>query len=200
MELKFDFEPESQYYVLRFEAGAYETVPFIRELRFWGVDRVPCPRLSTFAALIALKKHPVIAVTLSDVALNPPVCAALTKHFQVEIHPGKYDINRRDLAGGDRIIAPARLRNAKAPSDLVEGSESLTWISLQDLSGPLGGDIRTNIDAFNLSESDKNLIVALCCAGKDVGHIALDNAEPGIENTFHQIGLELIRSFDGSQV
>lgn len=192
MELKFDYAPESQFYVLRFEAGSYESVPFIRELRFWGVDRVPCPRLSALAALIALKNHPVMAVTLSSVALNPPVCAALTRHFEVEIHPGKYDINRRDLAGGERIIAPRRLKDATTASSSVEGAETLTWISLQDLGGPLGGLVRTSVDAFDLSESDKNLIVALCCAGKDVGHIVLEDAEPAIADTLHQIGLELI--------
>jgi len=192
MELKFEYTPESQYYVLRFEAGAYESVPFIRELRFWGVDRVPCPRLSTLAALIALKDHPMLAVTLSGVAINPPVCAALARHFEVEIHPSKYDINRRDLAGGDRIVAPVRLREAGAVSAGIEGAEELTWISLNDLGGPLGGLIRTNVDAFDLSESEKNLIVALCCAGKNVGHILCDHDAPGIAETLHRIGLELI--------
>ena len=192
MELKFTHAPESQFYTIGFDPGAYESTPFIRELRFWGVDRVPCPRLSTLAALIALKDHPMTAVTLKGVAINPPVCAALTRHFNVEIHPSNYDINRRDLAGGEKIIAPARLKNAGNQATVIEGSEALTWISLDDLSGPLGGLIRTNVDAFDLSEGEKNLIVALCCAGKEVGHIVLDDAAPGMADTLHQIGLELI--------
>ena len=192
MELKFTHTPESQFYTIGFEPGAYESTPFIRELRFWGVDRVPCPRLSTLAALIALKDHPMIAVTLSGVAINPPVCAALARHFNVEIHPSKYDINRRDLAGGDKIVAPVRLKNAGNHAPHVGGSEALTWISLDDLSGQLGGLIRTNVDAFDLSESDKNLIVALCCAGKEVGHIVLEDALPEMADTLHQIGLELV--------
>jgi hypothetical protein len=198
MELRFDYSPERQFYCVRFEAGAYESVPFIRELRFWGVGRVPCPRLSTFAALIALKNHPLIAVTLSGVAINPPVCAALAQHFNVEIHPAKYDINRRDLAGGERIIAPVRLNRTGDQSGRVEGSEELTWISLDDLSGPLGGLVRTNIDAFDLNENEKSLIVALCCAGKDVGHIVLEDAEPQIATTLHRIVLELILASDGT--
>ena len=198
MELKFDYAPERQYYCLRFEAGAYESVPLIRELRFWGVGRVPCPRLSTLAALIALKTHPMIAVTLSGVAINPPVCAALTQYFGVEIHPSKYDINRRDLAGGERIITPVRLSRSGDASGSVDGSEELSWISLDDLGGPLGGLVRTNIDAFDLSESEKDLIVALCCAGKDVGHIVLEEAERDLATTLHRIGLELILPVDGA--
>lgn len=196
MELSFDYSPERQFYVVRFEAGAYESVPFIRELRFWGVGRVPCPRLSTLAALIALKNHPMIAVTLSGVAINPPVCAALSRHFEVEIHPATYDINRRDLAGGERIVAPVRLNREGGQPGLIEGSEELTWVSLDDLRGPFGGLIRTNVDAFDLRESEKSLIVALCCAGKDVGHIILDEAEPGTAETLHRIGLELILTSD----
>ncbi|MBT8460293.1 MAG: hypothetical protein KJN60_11530 [Boseongicola sp.] len=192
MELKFDYAPESQFYALRFEAGAYESVPFIRELRFWGVSRVPCPRLTTLAALIVLRSHAVTSVTLSDVALNPPVCTALARHFDVEIHPLNYDINRRDLAGGERIVGPRRLKDASNQPTDVEGLEELNWISLHDLGGQLGGQIRTNLDAFDLNEIDKNLIVALCCSGKDVGHIVLDRVEPGIAETIHRIGLELI--------
>lgn len=193
MELSFDYAPDRQFYAVRFEAGAYESVPFIQELRFWGVSRMPCPRLSTLAALLTLKNHPMIALTLSDAALNPPVCAALSLHFGVEIHPSTYNINRRDLAGGDKTVAP--IRYSHTPPDRrkpVAASEELAWISLDDLSGPFGGTIRTNIDAFDLGESEKNLIVALCCAGKDLGHIALYQADPAIEDVLHRIGLELI--------
>lgn len=192
MELSFDYAPERQFYAVRFEAGDYETVPFIQELRFWGVSRVPCPRLTTLAALMTLKNHPMIALTLNGAALNPPVCAALSLHFGVEIHPATYSINRRDLAGGDKIVTPVRFGHSSEMRKPVAASEELAWISLDDLNGPFGGAIRTNIDAFDLGESEKNLIVALCCAGKDVGHISLDDADPAIENVLHRIGLELI--------
>jgi len=192
MDFSFDYAPDRLFYALRFEAGAHESVPFIRELRFWGVDRVPCPRLSTMAALIALKNHPLTAITLSHGAMNRPVCTALSRHFGVEIHPAKYDFDRRELAGGDKIVAPGRFTGAGGQRRCVEGAEALNWISLDDLRGPFGGIVRTNVDAFDLTESDKNLIVALCCAGKDVGHVMLEGAEPGVAEVLHLIGLELI--------
>ena len=195
MELSFDYAPDRQFYVLRFKAGAYETVPFIGELRFWGVERVPCPCLSTLAALIALKSHHLTAVKLNGVELAPPVCTALSRHFGVEIYPAKFDVNRRNLAGGEKVIAPVRFNRAFGRQWLAEGAEVLTWISLDDLRGPFGGLVRTNIDAFDLTENEKNLIVALSCAGKDVGHIMLDGPGNGYARLLHGIGLEL---FDGS--
>lgn len=196
MEISFDYAPDRQFYALRLKAGAYESVPFLRELRFWGVDRAPCPHLSTLAALIALKKHHLTTVTLSGVEVSPPVCTALSRHFGVEIHPAKYLVNRRDLAGGDKVIAPVRFNRAVGRQWLVEGAEVLTWTSLDDLRGPFGGVVRTNIDAFDLTESEKNLIVALSCAGKDVGHIMLDGSEDGYARVLHRIGLELIDTSD----
>lgn len=192
MELSFDYAPDRRFYALRFGAGIYESVPFIRELRFWGVDRVPCPSLSTMAALIALKTHPLTVVTLRTGMVTPSVCTALSQHFGVEIHPATYDFDRRELAGGDKTIFPVRLARAGGKNWPVERAEVLTWISLDDLGGPIGGLVRTNIDAFDLTESEKALIVALCCAGKDVGHIVLDGAEPALGRVLHRIGLELI--------
>lgn len=192
MELSFDYVPDRQFYALRFKAGEYESVPFLRELRFWGVDRVPCPRLSTMAALITLKNHPLTAVTLSNAAVNPPVCTALSRHFGVEIYPATYDANRRDLVGGEKVIAPVRCTHAGSQRQLLGGVEALTWISLNDLGGPFGGLVRTNVDAFDLTESEKNLIIALCCAGKDVGHVMLDGAGTDYAQVLHRIGLELI--------
>ena len=192
MDISFDYSRDRQYYALRFSAGPFESVPFLRELRLWGVDRFPCPRLSTLAALIALKDHPVEAIILQDIAMNPPICTALSNHFDVEIHPAKYDNDRRDLAGGEKIVAPMRFSHAFDRGLPGNGAEALTWISLDDLGGPFGGTIRTNVDAFDLTESEKNLIVALCCAGKDVGHIILGGVDPGLSRTIHSIGLELI--------
>lgn len=192
MELSFDHLPDRQFYVIRFKAGAYETVPFISEIRFWGVERTPCPRLSTLAAMIALKDHPVSAITLPKVAINPQVCSALSRHFEVEIHPATYDINRRDLAGGEKSVRPSRLGSTGRLPTATAGYEILTWMSLDDLGGPLGGLIRTNIDAFALTELEKNLIVALTCSGKDVGHIAVKGADPELSQVFHRIGLELV--------
>ncbi|WP_425091510.1 hypothetical protein [Tropicimonas sp. S265A] len=197
MELSFDYAPDRQFYVVRFTAGSYESVPIIREMRFWGVDRAPCPRLSTMAALLALKHHPMATVTLKDAAVNPPVCTALSQYFDVEIHPDRYDVNRRDLAGGEKIVAPARFSQA-GKQNFVEGSEALTWISLEDLRGPFGGHVRTNLDAFDLTEDEKNLIIALCCAGRDVGHIVMDKARPELAEVLHRIGLELVDLSDAA--
>ncbi|MDJ0858651.1 MAG: hypothetical protein QNJ03_06210 [Dinoroseobacter sp.] len=196
MELSFDFVPDRQYFAIRFTAGAYESVPFIRELRFWGVDRVPCPRLSTLASLIALQTHHLTHVTVRDAEINPPVCTALQNHFGVEIHPSTYDVDRRDLTGGEKLVAPSRFAQTGGQQWLAAGAEALTWISIDDLDGPFGGHIRTNLDAFDLTESEKNLIVALCCAGKDVGHIMLADAAPDIAGLLHLIGLELINLTD----
>lgn len=198
MEISFDHTYQSQFYTVRFKAAPHESVPFLREIRFWGVDRVPCPRLSTLAALIVLKDHPMTAVTLRNGVMNPPVCTALAQHFGVEIHPEIYEVDRRDLAGGEKTIAPVRFSRASGPHMQVEGAETLTWISLDDLRGPFGGLIRTNLDAFELSESEKNLIVALCCAGKDVGHILMEGVDPGLAHLLHQIGLELIDITDAA--
>lgn len=192
MELRFDYAPARQFYALRFVAGTFESVPFIRELRFWGVNRVPCPQLSTLAALIALKGHPVTALTIGEARLNPSVCTALQRHFDVEIHPSCYDINRRELAGGQKSVAAVRFDRVNTDRLPAEGMEVLTWISLDDLRGPFGGMVRTNLDAFDLTEAEKNLIVALCCAGKDVGHIALKGADPSFARILHRIGLELV--------
>lgn len=192
MELSFKYVFNRKYYVLNFGAGKFETAPFVRELRFWGVDRFPCPHMTTLAALIALKNHDVKTVTLSNVELNPPVCSALLQHFGVEVHPAQYDVNKRDLAGGDSIIAPVRFGTTVAPQDLIDRIEVLTWMSLDDVNGPFGGQIRTNIDIFDLTESEKNLIVALCCAGNQVGHIVATEPEPALAHVFHRVGLELI--------
>ncbi|MEL7027016.1 MAG: hypothetical protein AAGO57_07295 [Pseudomonadota bacterium] len=190
MEIKFNYAPERQFYAVRFEPGDFETRPFIGEMRFWGVDRFPCRQLSSLAALIALKTHPVRALTMGNTSISPAVCTALTEHFGVELFPGTYDINRRHFPGGEKSVAPARLGSA-AP--LPEpGIEMLTWMSLDDLGGPLGGHIRTNIDVFEVSEPEKNLIVALCCAGMDVGHILVDGADPELAKLIHLIGLELV--------
>ncbi|MDJ1007887.1 MAG: hypothetical protein QNJ13_08690 [Paracoccaceae bacterium] len=196
MDLSFDYTRRSQFYALRFDAGEFESVPFIRELRFWGVDRAPCPGLGTMAALLALKDHPVTAVTLNGVAMNPSVCTALSRQFDVEIHTSAYDVDHRPLLGGDKIVAPARISRAAGQRWPVEGTEVLTWISLDDLRGPFGGLVRTNVDAFDLTETEKDLIVALCCAGKDVGHILLKGADPALARTLHRIGLELIEATD----
>lgn len=196
MDLRFDYAQNRRFLALRFAAGAHESVPFIRELRFWGVDRVPCPSLGTVAALIALKDHPITTLTLNDVEVPPPVCTALSNHFGVEIQCAKYDINRRDLPGGDRIVAPVRFARLSGQRWPGHGAEALTWMSLDDLRGPFGGLVRTNLDAFDLTEAEKNLIVALCCAGKDVGHIVLDGAEPDLVRLLHRVGLELVDASD----
>lgn len=198
MNISFYYARDRQFYAVRFSASAFETVPFIPELRFWGVDRFPCPRLSTMAALIALKDHPLTSVTLSKVEINAPVCAALSQYFGVEIHAGKYNANGRELAGGDMVVAPSRFNAPPNPRSFIAGVEVLTWISLNDIGGPLGGLVRTNIDALDLSESERNLIVALCCAGKDVGHVILEGADPGIAKLMHWMGLELIDPSDSA--
>ena len=196
MDLRFTYGHNRRFYALRFTAGAHESAPLIAELRFWGVDRVPCPSLGTLAALIALKGHPVRALTLDDGELSPPVCTALSNHFGIEIHPAKYDINRRDLPGGDRIVAPVRFARLAGQPWPGEGAEMLTWMSLVDLRGPFGGLVRTNVDAFDLTEAEKNLIVALCCGGREVGHIVLNGAEPRMAGLLHRVGLELVDSAD----
>jgi len=84
------------------------------------------------------------------------------------------------------------------PQRLIESAEVLTWISLDDLRGPFGGLVRTNIDAFELTEAEKNLVFALCCGGKDVGHILLEEAEPGLATVLHRIGLELVDTTDAA--
>ncbi len=63
---------------------------------------------------------------------------------------------------------------------------------MDDLGGSFGGHVRTNIDAFDLTEGEKNLVVALCCAGKEVGHIMLEGAGTEYAQVVHRIGLELI--------
>ncbi len=196
MEISFHYARDRQYYAIRFDAGPFETVPFLRELRFWGVDRFPCPRLSTVAALLALRDHPMDSATLSNAELNAPVCAAISEHFGIEIHPSKYNTERRDLAGGDLLIAPSRFTAPRDPRTFIDGGEVLTWISLDDIGGPLGGLVRTNIDAFDLDAMTKNLVVALCCAGKEVGHIVLEGAAPELGQLMHWIGLELIDPAD----
>ena len=196
MDLRITYGHNRRFLALRFTAGSHESVPFLPELRFWGVDRVPCPSLGTLAALIALKGHPVRVLTLEDAEMAPPVCTALSSHFGVEIHPAKYDINRRDLPGGDRIVAPARFARLAIQRWPGEGAEMLTWMSLDDIRGPFGGLVRTNVDAFDLTEAEKNLIVALCCAGRDVGHIVLDGAPPDMARLLHRIGLELVDAAD----
>ncbi|MBF9031605.1 hypothetical protein HKCCE3408_14480 [Rhodobacterales bacterium HKCCE3408] len=192
MELRFDYLPDRMFYAVRFRPGAYESTPFIRELRFWGVDRVPCPSLSTMAALLALKGHPMSVVTLQDAALSPAVCTALSQYFGVAVHPASLEVDRRDLPGGERTVAPVRFASASGMTGGLDGAEVVTWTSLDDLRGPFGGAIRTNLDAFDLDETEKNLIVALCCAGKDVGHILLPDAAPGLTAVFHRIGLEIV--------
>lgn len=192
MHLRFDYAPDREFYALRFEAGTYESVPHIRELRFWGVDRTPCPQLSTLAALIALRHQSVIAITLGDAGLTPSVCTAFQRHFGLEIHPARYDIDRRELAGGDRTVAPVRFARLAAGKWPAEGVEVLTWISLDDLRGPFGGQVRTNVDAFDLTEMEKSLIVALCCGGREVGRVVVDEADEAMAEVFHRAGLELV--------
>lgn len=193
MELRFDYRRDRLSYMVRFEAGSFESVPLLRELRFWGVDRVPCPNLTTLAALIVLKKSPVSAVTVSETALAPAVCTVLSQYFDVEIHPDDYDLDRRALVGGDISVAPLRFHQSLGVPDWVrQDQEVLTWLSLNDLRGPFGGQIRTNLDAFDLSEAEKSLIVALCCAGKELGHVILDTSDPDLARVFHRIGLELV--------
>jgi hypothetical protein len=196
MDLRLTHAHNRRFFALRFTAGTYESVPFVSELRFWGVDRTPCPSLATMAALIVLKDHPIKSITLNDAEMVPPVCTALATHFGVEIHPAKYDINRRDLPGGDRIVAPVRFARLASQQWPGEGAEMLTWMSLDDLRGPFGGLVRTNVDAFDLTESEKSLVVALCCAGRDVGHIVLNGAEPDMARLLHRIGLELVDAAD----
>jgi len=191
VELRFDHAPERGYYALRFRPGSFESAPFIRELRFWGVDRAPCPQLGTLAALIALKGHPLNAVTLAGAGLTPSVCTALQAHFGVEIHPAKYEIDRRELAGGQKTVAPVRFGTLHGRVWSAEPVEVLAWISLDDFEGPFGGELRTNIDAFDLTEAEKNLIVALCCGGKEVGQIVLDAPDPAWGPVLHRIGLGL---------
>ncbi|MEM9319059.1 MAG: hypothetical protein AAGA70_08630 [Pseudomonadota bacterium] len=191
MELRFVYAFDRQFYAMQFKPGPHETVPFVRELRFWGVDRQPCTSLSTMAALIALKHHPMAQLTLNGIAMNAPVCSALQQHFGVEIHPARYEADRRELLGGEKTVAPIRFAHGRDQA-WPGGGEVLNWISLDDLHGPLSGNVRTNIDAFDLSESEKNLIVALCCAGKHIGHIMLAGGTPGLAQLLHRLGLELI--------
>lgn len=194
MDLSFTYHRDRQFYALGFTPGAFGTVPFVSELRFWGVDRFPCPSMSMAAALIALKDHPVGVFTVQGVEVHPPVCTALSRHFGVEIHPAVYDTDRRDLPGGDRLIAPHRFGDPTTQGGSLEGIETLSWISLDDTAGPFGGQVRTNIDIFDLSEAEKNLIVALCCGGMDVGHIFMDNPDPGLSRLMHLVGLELTQA------
>ncbi len=196
MEISFDYSADRQFYAVQFRASVNDSVPFIRELRFWGVDRLPCPQLSTLAALIVLKSHAVKSVTLFGSELSPPVCTALSQQFGVEIHCAKYDTNRRNLAGGEKIVAPVRFKATVDQQAIIDRTEVLTWISLDDLHGPFGGQIRTNVDVFDLTEGEKNLIVGLCCAGKDVGHLVLKESETGFGRVLHRIGLELVDASD----
>ena len=192
MEVSFDYSRERQSYMIRFQPGHFETAPFLTEVRFWGVDRFPCPQMSLLAALIVLQDHPKTSITVPEAPINPPVCSVLADHFGTEIVPAKYDINSRRLAGGDLVIAPRRFRALSGWSMDVDGAEILTWASLNDLRGPLGGEIRTNLDAFDLAEPAKDLIVALCCAGQDAGHLIVSDADPDMARVLHRIGMELI--------
>lgn len=192
MELSFEHAPDRQSFVLRFQAGTHASVPMLRELRFWGVDRVPCPSLSTLAALLSLKHHALKTVTLREVAMSPPVCTALAAHFGVEIHPARYDADRRDLIGGDKAVAPIRFARLQGQSWPMGAVEVLPWVSLDDFDGALGGSVRTNVDAFGLTEAEKDVIVALCCGGREIGHVLVDSAEPDLARLFHRLGLELL--------
>lgn len=192
MDISFHHARDRQYYAIRFKPGMFETVPFIRELRFWGVDRFPCPRLSAMAALLVLKDHPMSSAVFSNAELNAPICSALSEFFGIEVYPSKYNTDRRELAGGDMVVVPARFTSLISPGDVPAGAEALTWMSLDDIGGPVGGSVRTNIDAFALTESEKNLVIALCCAGKEVGHVALDAPAPDLHTLFHWMGLELV--------
>lgn len=191
MEFKFTYFAQKRFYRIGFEAAPFETIPFVRELRFWGVDRVPCPALSTVAGLVALGAQRPSSVTVPGVTMTPPVCQTIARHFEINVHPGELDTERRNLLGGDRVIAPCRFAHAPTVGILQGTVEVVTWCSLSDIHGPFGGTIRSNLDAFELSESEKNVITALCAAGRHVGHIMLDDVDPALCALMHSLGLEV---------
>lgn len=190
MELSFTFSRASQYFIIGFRPGRYETRPFVSELRFWGIAHQPCSGMATLAALMALKTQRPDIVTVKGASLTPPVCTALGQYFGVEILPSDYQTDRANLLGGTHVVVPHRF--GQPCLGLGDGAQALSWMSVQDLLKPLGSHVGTNLDAFDLDEWEKDLIVALCCRGKDVGHIVMDGFPDHMAKLFHRLGLELI--------
>lgn len=193
LEVSFEYSCDRQFYVVRFHASVFDSVPFVPELRFWGVTRNPCQGLSALAAIIAMRNHPLKSLKLRDTRLNAPVCTALTEFAGFELHPEQYDPSGRELLGGNRRLAPRRFRGNGSFEGVPAGVEAFFWLSLNDLYGALGGDIRTNLDAFDLTEAEKSLVVALSCGGRDVGQIVAQSAETDVTTVLHRIGLELVQ-------
>lgn len=190
MDISFDFTRASQFFAIRFQPGRYESRPFVSQLRFWGVTRMPCSGMATLAALMALKAQRPDAVAVKGASLTPPVCTTLGQHFGVEVRPSDYQKDRANLLGGTRVLAPVRFGHSPGP--LPDGAEALSWMSVDDLLKPLGAHVGTNLDAFDLDEAEKDLIVALCCGGKDLGHVLMDDAPSGMDELFHSLGMELV--------
>ena len=148
MEVRLNHSSESQFLVLELIASNNEPVPFVREIRFWGVDRAPCSGSCMLAALIALRANPVSSLTTAE-HLSPPTCAALAREFGIGIHPTRFDPNRRELLGGEKRIFSKRFNGQNSKDVFPSPIETLSWISLDDFDGPLGENIRTNIDVFD---------------------------------------------------
>lgn len=192
MEVSFEYTPQQQYFVIRLDPSAHGCTPPMGELRFWGVASTPELSLASVAALLVLQHHPASIISLRDTAMSGPICTALTRHFGLELYPSSYDLQRRDLFSGEKMVAPLRFGQPHGRGWAADRFEVMPWCSLNDFGGLQGAKLRTNIDAFDLQEWEKSIIVALCCSGAQLGHILVENVPEAVRILFHRLGLEVL--------
>ncbi|GGE62847.1 hypothetical protein [Actibacterium pelagium] len=194
MRFEFSYHREKRALTVRLRAAEYEPVPFVDRLHFWGVDRKPDPQMLGLACCILAAPMPVYSVQLPSVNASSNYCLQIRNHIGVDVHLNKVDDSDRRLLGGDNTVYPYRfvLETSKPVKD--QYFEPLSWTGFGDFRGNLGGSIRTNIDAFELTEAEKSLVLALCCAGDRLGYLIVEDLNEELRSLLHNLGLGIVPS------
>lgn len=192
MKIDTQFDRKSQALSIRFEATLYETRPFVDQLWFWGVSRAPDQRIAALAACIVASRLAVETVELSGLRAAATFYRTVSHTLSLDVHGEALAHEERDLLGGDNTIYPYRYAAGPTWQDPGIYHEPLSWTGIEDFRGKIGGKVHSNIDMFPLSAPEKDLVVALFCAGATIGSVVAPDLDPTLGRLLHVLGLGVI--------
>lgn len=192
MKIDTQFDRTGHSLSIGFEATLHETRPFVDQLWFWGVTRAPDERVADLAACIVSSRLAVETVELNGLRVTAPFCRTVGHVLALDVHGEALAHDERQLLGGDNTIYPYHYAAGPIWHDPNIYHEPLSWTGIADFRGKIGGKVHSNIDMFPLSAPEKDLVVALCCAGATIGSVVVPDLDPTLGRLLHQLGLGVI--------
>jgi len=191
MKVTATLVPERRHYAARFEATDYEARPFIDTLHFWGMETKPDPLMSALGLCIVAAKLPIKTVQFQGLSASPYFCEKVGAALGLQVFPAKLHDGQRKLLGGDLALAPHRYARPHSTTAEIY-AQPMSWTGTADFRGTIGGTLRSNIDVFDLTETEKDLVIGLCTGGDRTGTLIVPTGAESYAPLFHALGLHLL--------